>query len=290
MLRLNRKVFFDGIRNGPFPGRLSKAQVDGINDLLDVWEQHGTDDPRHLAYALATSYHETGGRMQPVREGFKETDAAARAYVQKHYGKKGPKWYCWPSGPHGHVYYGRGDVQLTWEEGYAEMGGILGLPLVRNPDLALKGSVSKRILVEGMLRGVSSKGDFTGKALEDYFNATTDDPIGARRIVNGKDRAKLIAGYHEAFLEDIKAAMVTSSGKTKDTRGEDAAPSLPGIKDETTWGGLAQAVGSAAALLPSLAGFEKVPSSVYLIAAVAVVVGAVLVARGRRKLLRETGL
>ena len=144
MLSLNRKVFFAAIRHGPFPGRLTTNQVVGVNDLLDEWQDNGSDDPRHLAYALATDFHETGSKMQPVREGFKPTDAAARKVVaHRKYGK--------PEGPWGHVYYGRGDIQLTWYDNYVRMGKILDLPLTEYPDMVLDSKTSKKILVEGCL-------------------------------------------------------------------------------------------------------------------------------------------
>jgi putative chitinase len=50
------------------------------------------------------------------------------------------------------------------------------------------------------------KGMYTGKKLSDYFDKNTDDPVNARRIVNGTDKAKLIAKYYENFLDSIKAA------------------------------------------------------------------------------------
>ncbi len=43
-------------------------------------------------------------------------------------------------------------------------------------------------------------GLFTGVGLPRYFNATTDDPVNARRIINGMDRAWEIAQIHYAFL------------------------------------------------------------------------------------------
>jgi hypothetical protein len=45
-----------------------------------------------------------------------------------------------------------------------------------------------------------TRGIFTGKKLDDYFNAKTDDWINARRIINGTDRASLVADYgHEYY-------------------------------------------------------------------------------------------
>ena len=285
MLKLNRKIFFSIVRTGPFPGKLTQSQVAGMADLLDCWEKFGTDDPRHLSYVLATDFHETGQKMQPVREGFKSSDAAARKYVQRNYGHKGTSWYCWPTKPYGHVYYGRGDVQNTWLDNYRKMEKILGIPLVKNPDLALDPKISKRIMVEGMLRGVSSKGDFTGKALEDYFNEKADDPIGARRIVNGTDKADLIAAYYEEFLEAVLTAQ--EDALFEDDLDDPTPAKLPPATDETSWGGILTVVGG---LSGSLAGITKNLSGPGTMIAIGVIVlGAVLIAKGRRKTLRETG-
>ena len=49
------------------------------------------------------------------------------------------------------------------------MGGLLGVDLVGNPSLALDPKISARILYEGMLKGESNRGDFTGKSVEDFI-------------------------------------------------------------------------------------------------------------------------
>ncbi|WP_048431598.1 glycoside hydrolase family 19 protein, partial [Methylobacterium indicum] len=138
-------------------------------------------------------------RMEPVREGFAETDAGARAAVAKLF-KAGriSKNYALPNAA-GASFYGRGDVQLTFERNYVAMGRILNLPLAANPDLVLDPAVSARVMWEGLLRGASNRGDFTGKALEDYISGTRCDYVGARRTVNGTDKAEVIAGYARAF-------------------------------------------------------------------------------------------
>src|SRR6202008_2029886 len=62
--------------------KLTASRKQGFNAIFDAWDAMGTSAPLSgLAYALATAWHETGGRMQPVREGFKTTDAAAYAAV-----------------------------------------------------------------------------------------------------------------------------------------------------------------------------------------------------------------
>ncbi len=196
-MKIDRKFFFDGVRQKLFAGRLTQTHVDNMNEIIDKFEELNLKDPRWLAYILATVYHETGEQMRPLREGFSPDDKSARAKTARYaYGQ--------PDGETGHVYYGRGQVQLTWKENYARMGKLIGVDLVNNPDLALDPDYSVDILFEGMTKGASKRGDFTGKSLEHYFNETTDSPILARKIINGSDRAGLITMHHHNFLKAIR--------------------------------------------------------------------------------------
>jgi hypothetical protein len=135
--------------------------------------------------------------MQPIEEWGK---GRGKSYGRKI--KQNGQIYTWPD----QIYYGRGDVQLTWYENYEQMGKIMGIPLLEKPDLALDPDISAQILVEGMILGKSRRGDFTGYSLENFFNPQRDDPFGARRIINGLDSAHTIAGYHHKFLEAIRKA------------------------------------------------------------------------------------
>lgn len=194
---MNRATFYNEIRATLFGGRLSQSQVDGINCKLDAWDQSGYTDLRWLAYMLATCYHETDKKMIPIEEYGK---GRGKAYGQKL--KHSRKPYTWPD----KIYYGRGDVQLTWYENYELMGKLLNIPLLEQPELALVPEISAKIMIEGMTKGKSNRGDFTGVSLENCFNTTKDDPINARRIINGLDKANLIAVYHYKFLSAIKKA------------------------------------------------------------------------------------
>lgn len=197
---MDRAIFFRHVRSDPFSGSMTQSQVAGLDALLDAWP--GSITLPQMAYVLATVFHETGARMQPVREGFKATDKEARAYVMRQHEKDRSKYlYALPDPDTGQVYYGRGHVQLTWAKNYKTMGERLGVPLYQNPDLALQPEHSIRLLFDGMEHGL-----FTGKALKTYFNAGHNDPLGARRIINGTDRAALVAGYYEAFLVALRAA------------------------------------------------------------------------------------
>ncbi len=190
--KMNKQKFIDQISITLFNGRLSQSQVDGINFKLNAFEKAGIRDNRWKAYMLATSYHETAKTMQPIEEYGK---GKGRTYGQK-------IMYC--GKPYTHpdkIYYGRGDVQLTWYENYELMGKLLNIPLLEQPELALDPEISARIMIEGMTKGKSNRGDFTGVSLETYFNSTKSDPINARRIINGLDQAQKIAGYYYKFLD-----------------------------------------------------------------------------------------
>lgn len=172
-----RKNFFANVRSSLFNNKLNVTQVIGIEKMLDYWEGQYKDWPLPcLAYTLATAYHETNRTFGPIRE----------------YGRG--KGYKYPP------YYGRGLVQLTWKDNYAKMSKVVGKDLIKEPDLVLDLNVAVPIIFIGMERGL-----FTGKAWADYLMKNKKDYVGARRIINGVDRAKLIAGYAEEFENALRA-------------------------------------------------------------------------------------
>ncbi|AWN35701.1 glycoside hydrolase family 19 protein [Methylobacterium radiodurans] len=220
--RLDRARFFASIR--PLFGTLSLAQVAGIERLLDAFLAYAfLLDRRHLAYILATSFHETGQRMQPVREGFATSTADAIARLDRAFAAgrlKSVKTPYWRAG-----WFGRGDVQLTHEANYRAMGALIGLDLAGNPDLALDPAISARILIEGVTRGASTRGDFTGRALEDFIAGARCDYEGARRTVNGTDRAADIAGYARRFEAALTAGgMPLTAARLPAALGAPASP------------------------------------------------------------------
>jgi len=195
---MNLSVFYKKVRAEFFNGRLSQQQTDGMAAILQKWERSGFTDIRWLAYMLGTTYHETARTMYPIEEYGK---GRGRRYGKKI--KQSGKPYDEPD----HIYYGRGYVQITWYENYERMGRILGIPLLEHPELALIPEHAADIMFEGMTKSVSFKGDFTGHCLEQYFNDAKEDWVSARRIINGIDRAELIAGYSKRFYEIIKASL-----------------------------------------------------------------------------------
>lgn len=190
---INRKTFFDAIRP-MFPGgKLTAGQVAGLTAILDHWERDAPAvDPRWVAYMLATTHHETDRTMAPIEE----------------YGKGKGKPYGRRVKIAGRIYadttnifYGRGFVQLTWYENYQKAGAKLGLDLIHEPELAMKLPVATRILFTGMIEGW-----FTGKKLSNYFDGAKEDWINARRIINGTDKADLVAGYGRQYSVALHAS------------------------------------------------------------------------------------
>jgi putative chitinase len=197
--KIDHKKFYDYIRPELFKGTLSLKQVQGMDAIMDEWEERGLTDRRWLAYMLATTYHETSKTMQPIEEYGK---GAGRPYGVKLKMGGGPGKRIKYSTPD-KLYYGRGFVQLTWYENYELMGRLLGYDLLNHPEKALEMDVAVKIMFEGMMKAASSFGDFTGRSLEQYFNNKVSDPVGARKIINGTDKAELISVYYYVFLKAL---------------------------------------------------------------------------------------
>lgn len=227
---MNLKTFFDIVRPRLFAGSLTQGQVEGLNRLLDEAERIGLADRGQLAYILATSYHETARRMQPVRETLASSDEAAIRILNAAWAAGKLPWVktpYWRKDSMGKSWLGRGDVQLTWKSNYEKMSVLTGIDLVAEPDLALDPAVSARILFEGMLEGSSGKGDFTGQALEQYVLGDKRDFVSARKVVNGTDKASTIAGYANHFLAALDAAGWTGQDGAAVVEGDDPSPEAP---------------------------------------------------------------
>lgn len=122
-----------------------------------------------IAYVLATVEHETNDTFRPVRE----------SYWLGEWARRRLRYY---------PYYGRGYVQLTWKFNYKRYSEILGIDLVANPDRAMEPAIACFVLVHGFKHGV-----FTGKKITDYIRQGKTDFVGARRCINGTDKAAKIA-------------------------------------------------------------------------------------------------
>jgi len=171
---MNREYFFNRIRQSVFGGKMTQPQVEGVTNILNYrdknWPKMSDDE---LAYLLATVVHETAHKMQPIRE------MGGERYLRS------KKYYPW---------VGEGLVQVTWKENAVKFGA-------KKPGDLLTWPIALRAAFEGMIKGM-----FTGKKLADYISKDRVDYVGARRIINGTDRAKLVAGYARAFRDALKQA------------------------------------------------------------------------------------
>lgn len=259
---MNLTTFFAYARRAPFGGRLLQTQIDGMKAIMALpWASDN-----ELAYALATTFHETGATMQPIRE------KGGSAYFKK---------YEWRTdlgnvkAGDGVKYHGRGYVQITGRKNYSRAAKLLGADLLGKPDLALRPDYAATILYDGM-----TKGWFTGRRLDQHFNATKEDPEGARRIVNGADKAALIAGYYRNFLDSIKAARANKPEASDSAKADDIAP-LDSASIKTALTGLAGTTG-----VSLITGISS-PWAFAALALIIVAFGTWLVVTGRVELKRK---
>jgi hypothetical protein len=175
--------FFNAIRP-LFGGRMLPGQVEGVKRIINYRDtSYRGITNNQLAYILATAFHETARKMAPVKE------MGGPVYLNKK--------------PYGEKYCGRGICQITWKANYDKYN-------INPPEDALTWPVALHVTFDGM-----TTGKFTGRKLSDYISGSHVDYIGARRIINGTDRASLVAGYAQTFQSALKLwTPVTNTTRT----------------------------------------------------------------------------
>ena len=202
ILQINPTTFLSAVARRALIGPVRGAASEGIQFLLRRLQS----DERvpHLewaAYILATVKHETAHTYAPIAEQARKGD---------------PNFTCYDPGRHplaaamgntqlgdGKRYRGRGYVQLTWKNNYAKQGARLGVDLVAQPERACEPEIAYDILVDGMVAG-----RFTGAKLGLFVLPGAAHYEEARRVVNGRDKAKPIAEYARAFEAALRDAVV----------------------------------------------------------------------------------
>jgi hypothetical protein len=143
--------------------------------ILEVCQERGVLR-NQAAYILATARWETNHTMKPVVEAY---------WLSEEWRKRNLRYYPW---------HGRGYVQLTWQRNYIKAGKVLGLDLTSDPNVALDPAIASQILVVGCMEGW-----FTGKRIPDYIDISKSGFEGARRVVNGTDKAREIAAIARQY-------------------------------------------------------------------------------------------
>ncbi len=208
---MNRATFYDEVRGALFDSVLLQSQVDGLDRLLDIWDEFyaSTGSAEELAYDLGTAFHETARTMQPI------TEYGGRSYFNKYEpGTRIGKVLGNTRKGDGYRFRGEGDVMNTGRRNARvatkrlnEVFG-LGIDLVRNPEMRGDPFISAHSLFLG-----NREGWWTGKKIADFIDGIDEEDdedfrefVKSRGIVNGTDRAKDIARHALAFEKALKAA------------------------------------------------------------------------------------
>ena len=172
---------FDILRERLFGGSLTQTQVDALNYLVQRCEEYVLTYPE-TAYVLATVLHETAATMLPIKERGSQTYLESKKY---------------------YPYIGYGYVQLTWEANFKRVGDLIGVDLIKNPERALEKDIASEILIKGMVFGWFTGVGFHRKCPVYRYNRLRYKR--ARKIVNGTDKANLIAGYAMQFEKALRS-------------------------------------------------------------------------------------
>jgi len=168
--------------------------------------RQGVTDDAQIAYILATAKHESGDYV------YYEEIASGSAYENRSdLGNSQPG--------DGVRFKGRGLVQITGRANYKKYSDILKRDFVGDPKGMAEPSVAVFTLVHGSANGV-----FTGLKLSDYIGGGRQDFYNARRIINGTDRAELIAGYARDYLKRVPQLKNSSGSNVQPAMAPQAAP------------------------------------------------------------------
>ncbi len=142
-------------------GGIDGDTLTGLGQFLDFMRtDKNLTDVRHAAYFMATVYKETWYTWRPIDE---KGLGAGKDYGKEREGRCGGKVYR-------KKYYGRGYIQITWEDNYqlADQNLGLGCTLVADPERAKEPAIAYKIASLGMKEGWFEKRH--NYKLSDFYN------------------------------------------------------------------------------------------------------------------------
>jgi murein DD-endopeptidase MepM/ murein hydrolase activator NlpD/predicted chitinase len=217
---------------GTISGANPKDQAQWESLIMQQCQRSGVTDPAQIAYLLATAKHETG--FVNLKEIWGPTSTQLGYEGRSDLGNNRPG--------DGKRFLGRGLVQVTGRTNYTYWSKRLGQNFLDYPEKLESPEYAVITLVEGCRDGT-----FTTRKLGDYVGNGRKDFEGARAVVNGSDRAALIAGYAEEYLKSGKigqlgaastqAAKVTPAASDPAAQTTSGSPEVKGSKLSVVWGG-----------------------------------------------------
>lgn len=210
-MKIDKDFFF---RNISFIRPLNDSQVEGLTNMINAFDLDDEDIFRKwLANRMGTSVIESNKTFKPVVEGYYLPESKRVRALYNYYSKHNSAALrtIFPYGLTPPYYYGRGAVtQLThyWNYEKASQKIFGDNRLVDNPDLVLDPTTDMKIAHRGMREGW-----FTGRKVSDYLNDNKTDWVGVRRVINGLDKAHIIAGYSARFYTALRYGTKESVGE-----------------------------------------------------------------------------
>jgi putative chitinase len=248
----------------PVPAGKPAVSKELATDLMSRLSSSGITDKRSQANILAQVDAESAGRanrkenlnytpeqlLKTFPKKFKDL-AEAQAVVSQGQEAIGNKVYGGRMGNaenEGFLYRGRGLIQLTGKQNYEKFGKMLGVDLVKNPDLAADPEIAKQIAV-----AYFADKQKAGVDLSDIKQ------IGkAVGYAGGDAETQKRAGLANAYLEDTKMSpsvapkSVTASGTSSPTAQADPVAPIPRAN-----GGVIPAVPGGVNVLAAEAGMNE---------------------------------
>lgn len=170
----------DYVKQKIFNGKIKDDQIKTINTLLSDAKTYKVTNIYQIAYILATAWHETG-TMVPNQEAW---------WLSEEWRMKNLSYA---------PYWGRGLCHLTHLANYQKFAKILDIDIVKYPEKAIELPIASKIAVMGMRDGL-----FTHPSKNLSIIQSPNDYVAARAIINGTDKAELIAGYAKLFEEALR--------------------------------------------------------------------------------------